>query len=210
MYLHQHRTHPWADDYSHNLARRAAEVIARDITTNGRWGAADQPVYDVSGDGDWRYLGDLSDDSVRCRVGGPIISIFTPKLPGRAELVERIYLKIVPAAYRWRDLFAAVTAAVTSGRLVADESIETAVTRLFRNGYDEKSLANELPDPEPVGATEIAARAGVERSTVEQWTRRHTDFPRSRWTVGGRPAWAWHEVRVWLERTGRSQGAKTT
>jgi predicted DNA-binding transcriptional regulator AlpA len=62
-----------------------------------------------------------------------------------------------------------------------------------------------LPDPTPVGATEIAERAGVERATVEQWTRRHPDFPRPRWTVGGRPAWAWAEIQAWLAATGRAQ-----
>lgn len=56
---------------------------------------------------------------------------------------------------------------------------------------------------DPVGATEIASRAGVKRDTVEEWRRRHPDFPPRRWTVGGRPAWDWPDVAAWLQRTGR-------
>lgn len=63
------------------------------------------------------------------------------------------------------------------------------------------------PEPVmPVGMTEIAHRAGVRRETVEQWTRRHNDFPAPRWTVGGRPAWAWADIRTWLDATGRDSG----
>lgn len=58
-------------------------------------------------------------------------------------------------------------------------------------------------DCDPVGATEIATRAGVGRPTVEQWTRRHTTFPEPRWTVGGRPAWNWPDVKEWLHMTKR-------
>jgi hypothetical protein len=68
-------------------------------------------------------------------------------------------------------------------------------------------LAGELevsPDsPLPVGMTEIAERAGVKQPTVEQWIRRHEDFPAPRWQVGGRRAWDWRQVAVWLEGTGR-------
>jgi hypothetical protein len=57
--------------------------------------------------------------------------------------------------------------------------------------------------PVPVGVTEIAERAGVERATVEAWTRRPVGFPAPQWPVGGRRAWDWREVRAWLQRTGR-------
>lgn len=60
------------------------------------------------------------------------------------------------------------------------------------------------PTPDPVGATEIAARAGVQRTTVERWTQRHDTFPDPQWTIGGRPAYDWHEVVAWRERTGRT------
>lgn len=56
---------------------------------------------------------------------------------------------------------------------------------------------------EPVGATEIGRLAGVNRATVETWTRRYDDFPEPRWTVGGRPAWSRPEVAAWLAQTGR-------
>jgi hypothetical protein len=60
------------------------------------------------------------------------------------------------------------------------------------------------PDsPLPVGVTEIAQRAGVRPPSVEQWIRRHEDFPAPRWQVGGRRAWDWREVAAWLEHTGR-------
>jgi hypothetical protein len=59
---------------------------------------------------------------------------------------------------------------------------------------------------EPVGATEIGQRASVARATVEQWVRRHEDFPAARWQVGGRPAYEWGEVQEWLARTGRIGG----
>lgn len=52
---------------------------------------------------------------------------------------------------------------------------------------------------DPVGAVEIATRAGVKRSTVDQWRTRHADtFPAPRWQVGGRPAWNWDEIADWL------------
>ncbi len=60
---------------------------------------------------------------------------------------------------------------------------------------------------DPVGATEIAQRVGVGRATVEQWTRRHSDFPAPRWTVGGRPAWDWSDLEPWLRATHRLTGS---
>lgn len=57
---------------------------------------------------------------------------------------------------------------------------------------------------DPVGAVEIAQRAGVARATVDQWRWRHEDFPAPRWTVGGRPAWNWDEIAAWLSNTGRA------
>jgi hypothetical protein len=57
---------------------------------------------------------------------------------------------------------------------------------------------------DPVGATEIATRCGVQRDTVAKWAARHeADWPAPRWTVGGRPAWEWRDVADWLRRTDR-------
>lgn len=57
---------------------------------------------------------------------------------------------------------------------------------------------------DPVGMAEIADRLGVRRATVAQWRTRHADtFPAHRWTIGGRPAWAWRDVAAWAISTGR-------
>lgn len=57
---------------------------------------------------------------------------------------------------------------------------------------------------DPVGTVEVADRAGVSRSTVDQWRQRDLGFPAPRWQVGGRPAWNWPDVATWLKATGRS------
>jgi hypothetical protein len=56
---------------------------------------------------------------------------------------------------------------------------------------------------EPVGTREIAERLGVTRKAVEAWRVRNLGFPEPRWTVGGRPAWAWDDVEDWAVKTGR-------
>lgn len=55
---------------------------------------------------------------------------------------------------------------------------------------------------EPVGLNEIAERLRVRRDTVDHWRTRGL-LPESRWTVGGRPAWAWGDIRAWAEQTDR-------
>lgn len=55
----------------------------------------------------------------------------------------------------------------------------------------------------PVGLVEIADRLGVKRATVDQWKLRGL-LPEPRWTVGGRPAWAWRDIEQWAEDTGRA------
>jgi len=48
------------------------------------------------------------------------------------------------------------------------------------------------PHADPVGASEIAERLGVQRGTVAAWRQRdHLGFPEPRWTVRGGPAWDW-------------------
>ena len=61
---------------------------------------------------------------------------------------------------------------------------------------------------DPVGIVEIADRLNVQRATVDQWLARGLP-PEPRYTVGGRPAWNWHEIQAWALQTGRlkSKGA---
>lgn len=62
-------------------------------------------------------------------------------------------------------------------------------------------------EADPVGTVEISDRAKVPRKTVDAWRVRHDDFPKPRWTVGGRPAWEGVEVLAWLRDTGRDKYA---
>lgn len=59
-----------------------------------------------------------------------------------------------------------------------------------------------LVDPDPVGLVEIAQRLGVRRTTADVWRNRGL-LPEPRWTVGGRPAWAWADIEKWAKETGR-------
>lgn len=54
----------------------------------------------------------------------------------------------------------------------------------------------------PVGIPEIAEKLGVKRATVDQWIQRNL-LPPPDWTVGGRPAWNWVNIRRWAEENGR-------
>lgn len=56
---------------------------------------------------------------------------------------------------------------------------------------------------EAVGVTEIAIRLKLPSQTVDNWRKRGM-LPPPRWTVGGRPAWAWHDVQRWLKLTKRA------
>jgi len=57
--------------------------------------------------------------------------------------------------------------------------------------------------PPPVGTVEIAERLHVSRSAVDAWRARHPEFPKPKWTVGGRPAWDWPDIEAWARATGR-------
>jgi hypothetical protein len=60
---------------------------------------------------------------------------------------------------------------------------------------------------EPVGSIEIAAFLGVKPDTIVQWRRRpQLRFPEPRWTVSGRPAWAWRDISEWSIASGRMVG----
>lgn len=55
---------------------------------------------------------------------------------------------------------------------------------------------------DPVGLAEIADLLGVTRQTADNWRTRGA-LPPPRWTVGGRPAWAWGAIHAWAVSTGR-------
>lgn len=57
--------------------------------------------------------------------------------------------------------------------------------------------------PTVVGTKEIASRLGVARDTVNTWRQRNTGFPAPSWTIGGRPAWDWEQVKQWAEGRGQ-------
>lgn len=50
---------------------------------------------------------------------------------------------------------------------------------------------------DPVGAGEIAQRAGVVKATVWSWQKRHQDFPAPVQLEMG-PVWDWADVEAWL------------
>ena len=54
------------------------------------------------------------------------------------------------------------------------------------------------PEALPVGLSEIAARLGVSRRTIDGWRARKI-FPDPRWRVGNRPAWSWPDIAAWDE-----------
>lgn len=56
---------------------------------------------------------------------------------------------------------------------------------------------------DPVGAGEIARRAGVVKATVWSWQKRHSDFPAPVQLEMG-PVWDWAEVEAWLREHGRT------
>jgi len=51
---------------------------------------------------------------------------------------------------------------------------------------------------DPVGAQEIAERAGVQRDTVWKWRRRYADFPKPVMLNMG-PVWEWAAVEQWVQ-----------
>jgi hypothetical protein len=65
-------------------------------------------------------------------------------------------------------------------------------------------MTRPLALTDPVGAKEIATLLGVAEQTVQAWKHRGL-LPSPRWPqVGGRPAWAWEQVRAWAIETGRA------
>lgn len=50
---------------------------------------------------------------------------------------------------------------------------------------------------DPVGAQEIAERAGVQRDTVWKWRQRYPDFPQPV-SLNMGPVWPWEDVARWI------------
>lgn len=54
-----------------------------------------------------------------------------------------------------------------------------------------------------VGAAEIAERLSTTLNTVHSWRRRHDDFPEPVAKLRQALVWAWPDVEVWAQQTGR-------
>jgi predicted DNA-binding transcriptional regulator AlpA len=54
-----------------------------------------------------------------------------------------------------------------------------------------------------VGATEIGQRLGIDRRSVHQLRRRHTDFPEPVAQLESALVWVWPDVVQWARSTGR-------
>ena len=74
-----------------------------------------------------------------------------------------------------------------------DHAARTMVTKLQCHGLRIRRLVPDL-----LTRSEIAARLGVTRQAVQNWTscRRQDDFPLAVNPVGG-GAWSWHDVWAW-------------
>lgn len=74
-----------------------------------------------------------------------------------------------------------------------DHAARTMVTKLQSHGLRIRRLVPDL-----LTRSEIAARLGVTRQAVQNWTsgRRQDDFPLAVNPVGG-GVWSWHDVWAW-------------
>lgn len=71
------------------------------------------------------------------------------------------------------------------------------------------------PGPAPenlpiVGLIEICMAAGVKRTAVSAWRKRHPDFPEPVAELATGPIFWWPDVADWLTRTGRRTDAGWT
>jgi predicted DNA-binding transcriptional regulator AlpA len=65
-------------------------------------------------------------------------------------------------------------------------------------------MARQVPVDQLVGASEIAERLEVGKSTVvHDWRRRHPDFPQPVAKLKTALVWDWVEVEAWARATGR-------
>ena len=82
-----------------------------------------------------------------------------------------------------------------------DHAARTMVTELQSHGLRIRRLVPDL-----LTRSEIAARLGVTRQAVQNWTsgRRQSGFPLAVNPVGG-GAWSWHDVWAWALSCGRAE-----
>lgn len=82
-----------------------------------------------------------------------------------------------------------------------DHAARTMVTELQCHGLRVRRLVPDL-----LTRSEIAARLGVTRQAVQNWTsgRRQSGFPLAVNPVGG-GAWSWHDVWAWALSCGRAE-----
>jgi hypothetical protein len=72
-----------------------------------------------------------------------------------------------------------------------------------RNVYP--MAVRRVPVDQLVGATEIALRLGVNKSTVvHDWRYRYPEFPEPIASLAGGFIWAWPDVEKWAKATGRT------
>ncbi len=143
--LHQHPTAPWAGPFTHPAAVDTARRVAADVVRHQRWGAGNegQPVYDVAGEGAGRYVGDYAEDAVRANMCGRIV-LSNRRPISEVHETEVVYRLLMPDAAAWHSLYAYLSRLVEVGRLTADEPVEAAANRAFRNGHTVKTLHAEL------------------------------------------------------------------
>jgi predicted DNA-binding transcriptional regulator AlpA len=66
-------------------------------------------------------------------------------------------------------------------------------------------MARRVPVDQLVGATEIAQRLGMNKSTVvHDWRYRYPEFPEPVASLAGGFIWAWPDVERWAKATGRT------
>jgi hypothetical protein len=137
--------HPWTDGDNHDIQAAAARRVAGDIAAHERWGPDRQPVYDPQ---DCHYVGDDSDDSVRCQTDMLRMSLPRGHQQSQEEIADAVYRALLNGTVdRYEALYAEVVALVARGVLTADEPVGTAVDRLMANGYTAQDLRSRDTRP---------------------------------------------------------------
>lgn len=158
---------PWLPEVDHRAGVKIARSIATDLITHRRWLAGEQLVYRVTdggplGGGGVRYVGDDSDDTVRCQSGDDLIRLWLGDRHWRSvtsgleqsdkdvdelakTIAEPVYRQMYGAKMRLAaDLRDTLTAAIEAGQVEKDQAILTVVARLMAHGYSVDDLRVEL------------------------------------------------------------------